>query len=105
MEEYCGSIEGGCGVVYLLGWGKEKETSSSLEGDSAQTRTGLPAQPCAVGLRRERAQPKGATVCLTEGLMQCRQGAELTLMGKWEVRVIPGPKMEGGMWKDKLRDR
>lgn len=56
-------------------------------------------------MRRERAQPKGATVCLTEGLMQCRQGAELTLMGKWEVRVIPGPKMEGGMWKDKLRDR
>lgn len=37
--------------------------------------------------------------------MQCRQGAELTLMGKWEVRVISGPEMEGGKCKDKLRDK
>lgn len=98
-------MKGAGEVVHLLGWGKEKEASSSLEGDSAQTRTGLPVQPCVVRLRRERAQPKGATVCLREGFMQCRQGAELTLMGKWEVRVISGPEMEGGKCKDKLRDK
>lgn len=56
-----------------LGWGKEKrEASSSLEGDSAQTHTCLPEQPCVVGLRRERAQPKGATVCLMERGTQYR---------------------------------
>lgn len=50
---------------------------------------------CAVGLRRERSQPKGATVCLMERGSQYHQGAELTLMGKWEVGVIPGPERKG----------
>lgn len=82
-----------------LGWGKEKgEAGSSPGGDSAQTHTCCPAQPCAVGLRRERAQPKGAAVCLMERGRQYCQRAELTLMGKWEVGVIPGPEREVGGW-------
>lgn len=92
MGAWEGAVRAGC----ALGWGKEKgEASSSLEGDSAHTHTSLPAQPCAVGLRRERAQPKGATVCLMERGTQYSQGAELALMGKWEVGAIPGPERKG----------
>lgn len=29
---------------------------------------------------------------------QYSQGAELTLMGKWEVGVLPGPERKGGGW-------
>lgn len=91
-----------------LGWGKEKgEAGSSPGGDSAQTHTCRPAQPCVVVLRRERAQPKGAAVCLMERGRQYCQRAELTLMGKWEVGVIPGPerKVWGGAWKDMYQER
>lgn len=31
--------------------------------------------------------------------VQCRRRAELTLMGKWEGRVIPGPEREGRTWE------
>lgn len=62
-----GALEEGAGCP--LGWGK------ALPSWAIQHRY---VQPCAVGLRRESAQPKRAAACLLERAVQCRQGAELT---------------------------
>lgn len=79
----------------MAGAERKEKLALPLKGGPAHTCTHLPV----FVLRRERTQAKGATVCLMEKSVQCRQRAELTLPGKREVRALLGQNTRAGTWK------
>lgn len=59
----------------------------------------MPSRAALCGWLEERKGSAQGSYCLSNGegnaVPQYRQGAELTLMGKWEVGAIPRPERKG----------
>lgn len=79
----------------MAGAERKEKLALPLQGGPAHTCTHLPV----FVLRRERTQPEGATAHLMEKGMQCRQRAELTLVGTRQVRALLGQNMREGTWE------